>query len=149
MRWRRRAAVSPGYRYFDIDPSFRFKARFTAHKPGSTIEVINVLGMVEPMENPGTVTFEKDGKTYTLEAMDEGDHRLFLMYADRTSGHDSYPAARYLYAEYPDANGNTVVDFNKGYNPPCAFTRFRHLSVAAADQSTGPGDYGGREEAVA
>ena len=113
-----------GIRYFDIDPSFRFKARFTAHKAGSTIEIINVLGMVEPMANPGTVTFEKDGKAYTLEAVDEGDHRLFLMYADRTSGHDSYPASRYLYAEYPDAQGNTIVDFNKGYNPPCAFTDF-------------------------
>ena len=76
------------------------------------------------MANPGTVTFEKDGKAYTLEAVDEGDHRLFLMYADRTSGHDSYPASRYLYAEYPDAQGNTIVDFNKGYNPPCAFTDF-------------------------
>ena len=114
----------PGIRYFDIDPSFRFKARFTAHKAGSTIEIINVLGMIEPMANPGTVTFEKDGKSYTLEAVDEGDHRLFLMYADRTSGHDSYPSSRYLYAEYPDAEGNTIVDFNKGYSPPCAFTDF-------------------------
>ena len=113
-----------GIRYFDIDPSFRFKARFTAHKAGTTMEIINVLGMVEPMVNPGTVTFEKDGKSYTLEAIDEGDHRLFLMYADLTSGHDSYPAARYLYAEYPDAQGYTIVDFNMGYNPPCAFTDF-------------------------
>ncbi|MBP8098030.1 MAG: DUF1684 domain-containing protein [Arenimonas sp.] len=114
----------PGIRYFDIDPSFRFKARFTPHKPGSTIEIINVLGMIEPMENPGTVTFEKDGKAYTLEAVDEGDHRLFLMYADRTSGHDSYPSSRYLYAEYPDSAGHTIVDFNQGYSPPCAFTDF-------------------------
>lgn len=113
-----------GIRYFDIDPSFRLDAKFTAHQPGSTIEIINVLGMIEPMQNPGTVTFQKDGKAYSLEAIDEGDHRLYLIYADRTSGHDSYPAARYLYAEYPDANGNTVVDFNKGYNPPCAFTDF-------------------------
>ena len=110
--------------YFDIDPAFRLKAKFTPHAPGSKIEIVNILGMVEPMDNPGTVTFEKDGKPFTLEAVDEGDHRLFLIYADRTSGHQSYAAARFLYAEYPDATGTTMVDFNQGYNPPCAFTAF-------------------------
>ena len=114
----------PGIPSFDIDPSFRLKARFTAHPPGHKIDIVNILSMVEPMDNPGTVTFEKDGKPYTLEAVDEGDHQLFLIYADRTSGHDSYAAARFLYADYPDANGMTVVDFNKGYNPPCAFSAF-------------------------
>lgn len=113
-----------GIDYFDIDPGFRFNAKFTAHEPGKKIEIVNILSMIEPMDNPGTVTFEKDGKSYTLEAVDEGDHRLFLIYADRTSGHESYPAARFLYAEYPGADGNTIVDFNKGYNPPCAFTAF-------------------------
>lgn len=113
-----------GIDYFDIDSGFRFKAKFTAHEPGKKIEIVNILSMIEPMDNPGTVTFEKDGKSYTLEAVDEGDHRLFLIYADRTSGHESYPAARFLYAEYPDEAGNTFVDFNKGYNPPCAFTAF-------------------------
>ena len=114
----------PGIPSFDVDPAFRFDARFTAHPPGKKIDIVNILGMVEPMDNPGTVTFEKDGKSYTLEAVDEGDHKLFLIYADRTSGHESYAAARFLYAEYPGADGMTVVDFNKGYNPPCAFSEF-------------------------
>ena len=114
----------PGIPSFDIDPSFRFNARFTAHPPGKKIDIVNILSMVEPMDNPGTVTFEKDGKSFTLEAVDQGDHKLFLIYADRTSGHESYAAARFLYAEYPDATGMTVVDFNKGYNPPCAFIEF-------------------------
>lgn len=110
--------------YFGIDPSFRVTAKFTAHEPGKKIEIVNILGMVEPMDNPGTVTFEKDGKNFTMETIDEGDHRLFLVYADRTSGHESYAAARFLYAEYPGADGTTVVDFNEGYNPPCAFTAY-------------------------
>lgn len=125
-----RDALSPnrskfaGIQYFDIDPAFRVSARFNAHPPGTKIGITNVLGMVEPMDNPGTITFTRDGKPYTLEAVDEGDHQLFLMYADRTSGHESYPAARFLYADYPDPRGNTIVDFNKGYSPPCAFTDF-------------------------
>ena len=114
----------PGIAYFDLDPSFRVVAKFTPHPPGHKIEILNVLSMTEAMDNPGTLTFTHGGKAYTLEAVDEGDHRLFLNFADRTSGHESYPAARYLYAEYPGADGTTVIDFNKTYNPPCAFTDF-------------------------
>jgi uncharacterized protein (DUF1684 family) len=114
----------PGIAYFDLDPSFRVVAKFTPHPPGQKIEILNVLGMKESMDNPGTLTFSHGGKTFTLETVDEGDHRLFLNFADRTSGHESYPAARYLYAEYPGADGTTVIDFNKTYNPPCAFTNF-------------------------
>ena len=114
----------PGIAYFDMDPSFRVVAKFTPHPAGQTIKIINVLGMEEAMDNPGLVSFTHGGKPYSLEAVDEGDHRLFLIFADRTSGHESYPAARYLYAEYPGADGTTVVDFNKAYNPPCAFTNF-------------------------
>ena len=110
--------------YFPIDPAFRVRARFTPHAPGSKIEIVNILGMAEPMDNPGTVSFEKDGKAYTLEAVDEGDHRLFFVFADRTSGHESYAAARFLYADYPDRSGYTTLDFNRAYNPPCAFTAY-------------------------
>jgi hypothetical protein len=115
----------PGLAYFDIDDAFRFDARFEAHPPGQTIPIVNVLGIEEAMANPGVVVFQKDGAEYRLEAVDEGDGRLFLIFADRTSGHESYPAARFLYAEKPAADGGmTVVDFNRAYNPPCAFTEF-------------------------
>ena len=113
-----------GLDYFDIDRDYRFEAKFIPHEAGRTLEVINILGMVEPMMNPGVVEFTKDEKTYRLEALDEGDHRLFLVFADLTSGHESYPAGRFLYAEYPDASGMTEVDFNKAYNPPCAFNAY-------------------------
>jgi len=114
----------PGLDYFDIDPAFRFPARFEAHPPGKTLEIVNMLGMVEPMANPGRVSFEKDGNSYTLEAVDEGDGQLFLIIADRTSGHATYAASRFLYAAPAGKDGTTVVDFNKAYNPPCAFTAF-------------------------
>ncbi len=110
--------------YFDIDPAFRFKARFKAHPPGQKIQILNIIGIYEPMDNPGTLTFEKGGKSFTMEAIDEGDHRLFFTFADRTSGHESYAAARFLYAAYPGPDGTTILDFNKTYDPPCAFTPY-------------------------
>ena len=113
-----------GIDYFDINPDFRFVTRFAPHPPGNKMQVMNIIGIEEAMDNPGTVTFQKDGKTFTLEAIDEGDHRLFFVFADRTSGHETYAASRFVYADYPGPDGTTVLDFNKAYNPPCAFTPF-------------------------
>ena len=139
----------PGLDYFDIDPAFRFTARFEPHPQGKTIEIVNMLGMVEKMANPGRVHFEKDGKSYTLEAVDEGDGQLFLIIADRTSGHTTYAASRFLYAAPAGKDGTTVLDFNKAYNPPCAFTAYStcpmpppenrlDLAVAAGEKKPRP-----------
>lgn len=114
----------PGLDYFDINPDMRIVARFDAHPAGQTVEIVNVLGMVEPMPNPGTLSFEKDGKQFRMEAVDEGDGRLFFTFADRTSGHETYAASRMVYADPPGPDGTTVLDFNRAYNPPCAFTAY-------------------------
>ena len=36
----------------------------------------------------------------------------------------TYPAGRFLYTGKPDEDGNVIIDFNKAYNPPCAFTPY-------------------------
>ena len=124
----------PGLDYFPISKDYRFQAKFIPNPPGQTIEIMNILGIVEPMANPGQVVFTKDGKEYHLQAVDEGDGRLFLIFADRTSGHESYSAARFLYAKSPgEKGGTTVVDFNLAYNPPCAFTSFSTCPTPPAE----------------
>ena len=115
-----------GLQYWPGGPDWVVKAKFVPHPTGRTIPIVNIVGMTEPMKNPGAIEFQRGEKTYRIEALDEddGSGKLFLIYADRTSGHGSYPAGRYLYVEMPDAQGNVSVDFNHGYNPPCAFTAF-------------------------
>src|SRR5204863_3564833 len=56
--------------------------------------------------------------------LEQGTKDYFIIIKDATSGHETYGAARYLYASPPDASGKTIVDFNKAYNPPCAFTPY-------------------------
>jgi uncharacterized protein (DUF1684 family) len=113
-----------GIDYFDVDPAWRFEARFEAHPPGRTIDIASVINTLEPMKNPGVVVFEKDGREYRLEALDDtGDGQLFLIFADRTSGKTTYGPGRFLYAP-PPVDGRTVVDFNRSYNPPCAFNAY-------------------------
>ena len=113
-----------GLDYWPADPAWKITGKFIAHPTAKTIEVANIIGGVDAMANPGVVEFQHDGKTYRIEALDEGEGVLFLVFADRTNGHGSYGAGRFLDAPLPDANGNVTLDFNQARNPPCAFTAF-------------------------
>ena len=113
-----------GIDYWPVDPAWKIQGKFVPHQKGRTIEVANIIGGMDAMSNPGVVEFQHGGQTHRIEALDEGDGVLFLVFADRTNGHGSYGAGRFLDAPMPDANGNVTLDFNQSRNPPCAFTAF-------------------------
>lgn len=114
-----------GLEYFPVSTDWVVNARFERYRPVHHIKIINILGMELEMESPGAVVFEKDGREWRLDTVLEepGDEELFIMFADATSGHETYGAGRFLYIPIP--SGATVpVDFNKAYNPPCALNEF-------------------------
>lgn len=114
-----------GLDYYPADTKWRLEARLEPHNPPKAIPITNVLGMVEEMTSPGAVVFEVAGKTYRIDAVEEkGTEQLFLIFADETTGHETYGAGRYLYADPPGGDGAMIVDFNRAYNPPCAFTNY-------------------------
>lgn len=113
-----------GIEYWPGGQDWIVEGRFVPSTPGRMIAVGNIIGTVEDVANPGAVEFERNGQAYRLEALDGGDGGLFLVFADRTSGKGSYPAGRFLDAAAPDAKGRVLLDFNKAYNPPCAFTAY-------------------------
>jgi uncharacterized protein (DUF1684 family) len=114
-----------GLEYFPVDASWAFDARFEPYEPHRHVRIVNILGMEEDMDSPGAVTFIRDGRQWRLDAVLEspGDKELFIMFADATSAHETYGAGRFMYVPLPE-NGTTRVDFNKAYNPPCAFSSF-------------------------
>ena len=116
-------AAFRGVESFPADPGWRVVARFEPHQQPASIPITNILGMTENEPSPGQVVFEHGGKTYRLDALDNGDGSLELLFADATSGHETYGAGRFLDTD-PPRGGKVVVDFNKAYNPPCAFTTF-------------------------
>ena len=113
-----------GLDYWTADPDWQVTGNWVPNPAGQTIEVANIIGTTDEVPNPGAIEFERDGTTHRIEALDEGGDELFLVFADRTNGHGSYGAGRFLYVPKPDADGRVVVDFNRSYNPPCAFTAF-------------------------
>lgn len=113
-----------GLDYFPIDARWRVTAEFIPYEPVKHIPILNVLGMKIDMISPGTLVFELNGQEYRLDpVLEEGSDELFIMLADATSGHETYGAGRYMYVPMP-VDGQVVLDFNKAYNPPCAFSNF-------------------------
>ncbi|MGS1078660.1 DUF1684 domain-containing protein [Pseudoxanthomonas beigongshangi] len=112
-----------GLTYWPIDAAWKIQARFIPHPPGKTIPIVDIIGTTTPSPNPGAVEFEREGRRYRLEALGDPASGLFFVLADRTSGHGSYPAGRFLDAPAV-ADGKVWLDFNQAYNPPCAFTPF-------------------------
>jgi uncharacterized protein (DUF1684 family) len=114
-----------GLHWFEVKEEYRVTARYVTYPAPQMVKVPNILGQTEPMPSPGYAVFERDGQELRLEGvLEEKDaHELFFIIRDQTSGKESYPGGRFLYTELP-RDGRIVLDFNKAYNPPCAFTPY-------------------------
>jgi len=115
-----------GLDYFPLQAEWRARAKFVPYDEPHTIRVPDATGLFQDLVNPGRLEFEKDGKSYSLEAVLEnpGDEEFFVIFGDRTNGHSTYGAGRFLYTPMPDDAGEVIVDFNRAYNPPCVFTPY-------------------------
>jgi uncharacterized protein (DUF1684 family) len=112
-----------GIEMYPLNPEWRVEARLDPYDPPKKIPITDITGMTSEQEVPGALVFNIEGKEYRLDPLAEGDE-YFVIFRDETSKNETYPAGRYLYAKKADANGVTTLDFNKSYNPPCAFTPY-------------------------
>lgn len=112
-----------GLRYFDPDPDYVVDATFA---PSSTPDTILMqTSSKEPRQavRAGVFSFKLRGSALKLAAYtfagSEGTS-FFVPFTDKTSGHETYYAGRYL--DVPKVDGNAyVIDFNEAYNPYCAY----------------------------
>jgi uncharacterized protein (DUF1684 family) len=114
-----------GLRWYPIRDDYRVRARFIPSPAPASIMIANVLGAVEPWPSPGKVVFTLSGREFTLHPVLDGPEakELFFIFRDGTTGSDTYPGGRFLYAPMPE-HGEVVLDFNKAESPPCAYTAF-------------------------
>lgn len=108
-----------GLRWFPVDPRWRVDAAFARFDTPRTLSVLNVLGDVTEAESPGEAVFTVEGRTVRLLAFKAGA-RLWFVFRDATAPDQTY-RIRFLYADAPDARGRVQLDFNRAYNPPCAY----------------------------
>ncbi|GAB3235236.1 DUF1684 domain-containing protein [Algoriphagus aestuariicola] len=110
--------------FYDIDPSYKVKARLLPIENKKVREVPLTDGSMQRYIEHSYAEFELGGKTnklLLLQAMDEADKRnFFLAFADETSAKETYGGGRYLNVRQ-DGKNSITLDFNLAYNPYCAY----------------------------
>jgi len=121
-----------GIERFPINSDWRIEAEFIPYNPPKKLLIPTVIGTIEEELSPGAVKFVKDGKDYKFDLQDAGK-QYFAVFADLTSGKETYGGGRFLYIDKPDSTGKFFVDFNKTYNPPCVFTKYATCPLPTKD----------------
>jgi uncharacterized protein (DUF1684 family) len=115
--------------YFPIDSSWKITADWEPLKEPREVEVAYIQGAVQKIQFKNKAVFFRDGKRYELMPYMQSDDEVLFVFADRTSGKETYGGARFLLT--PAAkDGKIVLDFNKAVNPPCAFMPFPNCPIA-------------------
>lgn len=110
--------------YYPIDEQYRVPAGLKVERGDEVIELSTSTGVPRRMRRVGTLAFTLKGQPLTLTAFGDLDdpqlRRLFVPFADLTSGGETYPGGRYLDLDRT-ASGVYDLDFNRAYHPFCVF----------------------------
>ncbi len=109
-----------GFTWFPVDAQYRVIGRFIRDPQPQRVKVVNTYGDVDEYTTEGVVEFSLSGQTLRLRPFTTRPGRLYFVFRDVSSGHETYETARFLYADL-GKDDKTVLDFNEAYNPPCAF----------------------------
>lgn len=114
----------PGRLWYAPKNNFVVDAKFVPYPPGRTLSIVNVIDEISEEPSPGFVEFKINGKTHKMDVIGNDDG-LFFVFRDGTSGDTTYRPSRFLFVDKkPEPNTTFKLDFNKAYNPPCAFSEF-------------------------
>ncbi len=117
--------------FFPSVRSARIEADFTATPTAEPFEMATYSGITRTYRKWGEATFLWKGQGASLALFENMTFRgnpmyrdyLFLPFKDDTNGHTTYGGGRYLNLSKADTeDGQITIDFNKSYNPWCAFS---------------------------
>lgn len=117
--------------FFEPDEMYQVIAAFTKTENAAPFDMATMSGKTKKYIEYGKLTFILKDQSYTLTVFQglallekpELKDYLFVPFTDLTNGGDSYINGRYLDFRIGDIKENKLlVDFNKAYNPYCAFS---------------------------
>jgi uncharacterized protein (DUF1684 family) len=117
--------------FYDINESYRIAASFKKIVDTIGFEMNTSSGKNSKYLKYGVLTFKLHDTllhlyVYQSPALMKDEKLkdyLFIPFGDATSGFESYGGGRYMEFFIPDIKNNKVIlDFNKAYNPYCAYT---------------------------
>ena len=113
----------PGRVWWPIDEQCRVQASVEVYQPKKMVIIPDILGDQNETGIDVALTFMLGGQEYSLDAFGMPSGQYYILFHDLSCGKGSYPAGRFLVTETPE-DQTVIIDFNKAYNPPCAFTPY-------------------------
>ncbi|MBI9040486.1 DUF1684 domain-containing protein [Lutibacter sp.] len=116
--------------FFEINEKYKVIAEFELTPNTPIFELKTTTDRLPLYRKYGIATFILEGKKHTLNIYQSQDlmnsleyeNYLFLPFNDATNGKSSYGGGRFIDLEIPkDGRKTIVIDFNKAYNPYCAY----------------------------
>ncbi len=117
-------------RFFEPNPKYKLTADFELTPGSKPFLIATHSGKNKPFKEYGTFTFTLNDSTFTLHAyqnldlINDKNHRddLFIPFTDETNYAATFAGGRYIDLSVKDIENNrAVIDFNKCYNPYCAY----------------------------
>jgi len=119
-----------GLDFYPIQEKFKVSAKLTKTPKGKIFNFPTTTSRIAKYKQYGIVNFTIDGKEFTLDIYKDPTpksaytNHLFLPFFDETSGKTSYAGGRFIDVLTTDEqkDGTIGIDFNKAYNPYCAYS---------------------------
>lgn len=117
--------------YFPVDASYKVKAKIEVLFDEPVFRMPTYDGTSNEYKRYGIITFTLQGKERVLNVYQSValfqnpayKKHLFLPFLDLTNGQESYSGGRYIDLSTDDIKEDNVeIDFNKAYNPYCAYS---------------------------
>lgn len=112
-----------GCKWFKPDEDWRVRAQVETYPEPKAVMIDDIVGIQREAKMHAALAFDVGSQTFRLDAEHLEDDTYDLIFKDSTAGKSTYGAGRYLTTEVAEEE-TVVIDFNKAYNPPCAFTEF-------------------------
>jgi len=120
---RKERRTFPGRKWYPVKKELRVPATYTRYETPRIVKMPDILGAIHDEPMHGFASFQLNGKKYELIAEELPDGGLYVPFMDLTNSKSTFPSGRFQYTDLHE-NGKVVIDFNKAYNPPCAFTKY-------------------------
>ena len=113
--------------YYDPNPDYVFKSKLFFKEIPDTVIIMGTKGEPRTVIVIGHVELNKDSKIHPVNIYKafsrNGETYYSIWFTDKTTGKETYGVGRYLDFELePDSNFIYTIDFNKAYNPFCAYS---------------------------
>ncbi len=129
-----------GISFFSIKKKYIINANFAPIENGKILPFPTSAKKIKYYKEYGIVNFKLNGKQHELTIYQsdppiEGyETSLFLPFTDETNGNTTYGGGRYIDLELSDIqDGKVEIDFNKAYNPYCAYSKYYNCPIPPAN----------------